>query len=216
MFGEEILSKFSPRVITSVAACLFLISLAASGYEVYQYYLSQQAVDELPVAELPTRRDPKYNIRQIVAAHLFGDSQPVRSQPAAVAPQTKLNLELQGVLAASNPDMARAIIAVGSKEGKLYGVGTEIEGTNASIKTIQGNVVILSRGGGTESLSMPKELVSSDAEDYFFIPEEYSNPATAAGGALAPRAIKAPSASVFERLDDQIAKEDEAAAGDTE
>ena len=27
--------------------------------------------------------------------------------------------------------MARAIIAVGSKEGKLYGVGTEIEGTNA-------------------------------------------------------------------------------------
>lgn len=216
MFGEELLSKFSPRVITAVAAGLFLISLAASGYEVYQYYLSQQAVEELPVAELPTRRDPKYNIRQIVAAHLFGDLQAVRNQPAAVAPQTKLNLELQGVLAASNPDMARAIIAVGSKEGKLYGVGTEIEGTNASIKTIQGNVVILSRDGGTESLSMPKEMVSSDAEDYFFIPEEYSNPATAAEGELAPRPIKAPSASVFERLDDQIAKENEATAGDVE
>ena len=66
----------------------------------------------------------------------------MRGQPAAVAPQTKLNLEFQGVLAASNPEMARAIIAVGSKEGRLYGVGAEIEGTNASIKTIEGNIVI--------------------------------------------------------------------------
>ena len=209
MFGFDILNKLSARTITLVAFCLLLLSVSVSAYDFYQYFQAQQAVEEIPVAKLPTRRDPKYNIRQIIAAHIFGDSRPAPRQAPQVS-ETKLNLSLQGVLAATNPQMARAIIAVGSKAGKLYGVGDEIEGTNASVETISDDVVMLARAGALESLAMPKELVSAGDEDYFFIPEEYNDPAAAQAGGSGrqPRPIKAPSDTVFNRLDEQIAKEE--------
>jgi len=67
-----------------------------------------------------------------------------------------LNLTLQGILAASDSKLARAIITSGKKKAGLYSVGEDIKGVSASIKEIRANEVLLDRNGATESLKIKK------------------------------------------------------------
>ena len=106
-------------------------------------------------------KQPQY--AQIISqAHLFGRYQQkteVRSVNTD-APETRLNLVLKGLLAATPVEHASAIIAIG-KRGKedIYSIGDKVSG--ATIKEIHTDRVVLERNGRYETLRMPKEFTSS-------------------------------------------------------
>lgn len=109
---------------------------------------------EQAIAPIRKKAQHSYRVNDIINANLFGNPSPV--QVAKIAPKTTLDLTLQGVLAASDTSIARAIIMSGKRNSKLYSIGESIQGAGVSIEAIKANEVLLNRNGAIESLPMIK------------------------------------------------------------
>ncbi len=107
---------------------------------------------EQPMSPIKKKAQYSYRVNDIVSANLFGDPSP--APIAKATPKTTLDLTLQGVLAASDNDMARAIIMSGKRSSKLYSIGESIQGAGVSIDAINANEVLLNRNGAIESLPL--------------------------------------------------------------
>jgi len=102
--------------------------------------------------------EQQIKIQQIPQAYLFGKYEAVISKATkTVAPDTRLNLILKGVLAANPMDNASAIISMG-KRGKedIYGIGDKV--SSATVREIYPDRIILERSGRLETLRLPKEF----------------------------------------------------------
>ena len=98
----------------------------------------------------------------VVDAHLFGQPSATPDPSAANAqnaPETQLNLELRGAVAAEDERFAHAIIADGSGTEKVYFLTDTVPG-GAVLQQVQPDRVILSRGGVLEALLLPKDTAS--------------------------------------------------------
>ena len=94
-----------------------------------------------------TRQESLVNLAQL---NLFGKAG--QAAPTTVdAPETSLNLELQGVFTAANPKMSTAIIAEGNKSGKLYQIGDRLPG-NAVLQAVYDDHILIKRGARLEKL----------------------------------------------------------------
>lgn len=102
-------------------------------------------------------QDRQENFRKLAAANLFGESDKTVVQIARKAPETKLNLTLRGVLAATPAELASAIIAQGKAGNEdIYSIGDKMSG-GVVIKEIHPTYVVLERNGQLETLRLPKE-----------------------------------------------------------
>ncbi|CAG0943041.1 Type II secretion system protein C [Gammaproteobacteria bacterium] len=92
------------------------------------------------------------------AAHLFGQA---AAEPApglanaANAPETQLQLQLRGAVAALDERFAHAIIADSAGNEKVYFIKDPLPG-GAVLQQVQADRVILSRGGALEALLLPR------------------------------------------------------------
>lgn len=108
-------------------------------------------------------------IDKIVAAHLFGQYQP--QKPAAPedieeAPDTRLNLTLFGILAATVERGSRALISAPNTVDKPYAVGDDVV-KGVRLQAIFPDRVILARAGQLETLRMKKnERVQASASSH--------------------------------------------------
>ncbi|HHH47603.1 MAG TPA: type II secretion system protein GspC [Gammaproteobacteria bacterium] len=111
---------------------------------------------------VPVRARPasaKVSASSIERLHLFGEAAKAVPKPAPKvvdAPDTRLNLKLRGVLASSNPAIARAIIADGKGQEDAYAVDDKLPG-NAVLKEIHADRILLEYRGQLETLRLPKE-----------------------------------------------------------
>lgn len=134
--------------------CLLLIVMSIAWDARKQNQTKVKNYSQQKLTAINTRQAQSYNVSNIVKANLFGDSTP---KPVVVeAKPTTLNLTLQGILAATDTSIARAIITSGKKKAGLYSVGEDIQGVGASIKEIHPNEVLLNRAGAVESLKIKK------------------------------------------------------------
>jgi len=116
-----------------------------------------------PVAAMPPAASGPAagaNYASISAAHLFGKAEAraeaqVPASPVEDAPQTQLQLQLRGAIAALDERFAHAIIADGSGREKVYFIRDPLPG-GATLQQVQPDRVILSRGGILESLLLPR------------------------------------------------------------
>ncbi|WP_333797096.1 type II secretion system protein GspC [Rheinheimera sp.] len=100
-------------------------------------------------------------IEPLLAAHLFGQYQAKAEEPVVApapnptdAPKTSLNLKLTGVVATKNkPEQGTAIIESNGVE-QVYAVDEQIEGTNASLKQVLEDRVLLQVSGRFETLML--------------------------------------------------------------
>jgi general secretion pathway protein C len=104
---------------------------------------------------------PSIDVDSIIAAHLFGEADenappPVTEQPVDV-PETRLNLELRGIVSSGDPDDGIAIIADAGRDEKVYEVGDRLPG-GATVHAVYSDRVILNRAGILENLRLPKEF----------------------------------------------------------
>jgi general secretion pathway protein C len=116
-----------------------------------------------PPAEVtePSKQAAQVDLAAIQSAALFGEggiAPPPEPEPTVLpgieqeAVDTSLNLRLQGVVASSDPDSARAIIADGNKQD-LYKVGDKLpKGNNVTLVKVLDQRVILDNNGRYESL----------------------------------------------------------------
>ncbi|QPG05570.1 type II secretion system protein GspC [Salinimonas marina] len=97
------------------------------------------------------------NLAQIQQLNLFGKPNQAPTAPVQQevtdAPQTKLNLILTGVVASSVVDNATAIIEHKGTQ-MVYGLGEKIDGTNAILKQVQADRVIIKNGAQHETLML--------------------------------------------------------------
>ncbi len=109
------------------------------------------------------RPKPQNNYAErINKAHLFG-VYTQKATPKSIntdAPETRLNLVLRGLFAATPMQKASAIIAIG-KRGKedIYGIDDKVSG--AIIREIHTDRVVLERNGRYETLRMPKDFTKA-------------------------------------------------------
>ena len=90
--------------------------------------------------------------------HLFGTAQPGINLGllAEQAPETALKLTLRGTLSVDHPDGGIAIIADEQGVDRAYRVGDSLP-SDARLEAIHAGRVLLSRGGQTEALSLPRD-----------------------------------------------------------
>lgn len=101
----------------------------------------------------------------LAGMHLMGEA-PARetARPAVIeAPETRLNLQLRGVLHNTANSLARAIIASGGQSEEFYKTGAQLPG-GAVLDDIYPEKVILRRGARYETLSLPQETLEGAGE----------------------------------------------------
>lgn len=84
------------------------------------------------------------------------DAEQAAQAVAADAPKTQLNAQLNGVLASSDPAKSIAIIAHNGRQNS-YGIGDYIDGTQAKIRQVFADRVIIARDGRDETLMLDGE-----------------------------------------------------------
>ncbi|MFQ1652188.1 GspC family type II secretion system variant ExeC [Aeromonas veronii] len=103
--------------------------------------------------------NPRLELGEVSRLVLFGKAIPKAQAKAAVAanaPRTQLNAQLNGVLASSDPAKSIAIIAMSGIQNS-YGIGDMIDGTQARIRQVYPDRVIIERDGRDETLMLDGE-----------------------------------------------------------
>ncbi len=146
-------------------SALVLSSLILLGYVSFQAWTAlfmkpvsdREGEPPLIFANRPQAQTDVYQLQQILDAQLFGA--PERVKPAIVqtlVPKTRLSLKLHGMVGSSDPLLARALISVGNKIPRSFGIGEKIPNTDASIHGVEKSRVLLDRKGNVERLGLDK------------------------------------------------------------
>jgi len=158
--NNRTLNKHGVKITWALAIVCLMAMLLHIGLTLRTHYIVKtQNYQPQTVRPISKNNQHLYRVRDIVSANLFGDPTPVKV--VKKAPKTTLDLTLQGVLWATDTNMARAIIMTGKKASKLYSVGESIDGAGASVKEIKDGEVLLNRNGATERLPLNKKTDGS-------------------------------------------------------
>lgn len=99
------------------------------------------------------------SVERLLKADLFGTPKAASESPdkraKKDAPETNLDLELSGIVAADEGKESRAIIAVGNKPEKSFGVGDTLT-DQVVLDTIYADRVLIRRNGQLEALHLPR------------------------------------------------------------
>jgi len=168
--NHRLWNKYGTQLLWFVAILCLGIAVGRIGLSAYtQSKIKQVNYQSQEVKSLARNKRPSYRINDIVSANLFGDPTPPKKVVVQKAPKTTLDLTLQGILWASEPELARAIIMTGKKNSELYSVGETIKGAGASVKEIRDGEVLLNRNGATESLPLVKKTTSGNRQLITFV-----------------------------------------------
>ena len=156
---------FSPKLINSArnAALVLLVALIAwSLKESVQFFMfpPEEKFSRLP-SGIRTNNDPDVgSIDHVTSLNLFGDASRSQLNPTATVTEslaeTRLNLELVGVFAASTNDPEDSAALISEKRGtaKLFRINERVPG-NATLVEVFADSVVLERSGKRELLRFP-------------------------------------------------------------
>ena len=156
---------FSPKLINSArnaALVLLVLLIAWSLSESVQFFMfpPEEKFSRLPNG-ISTNNDPEVSsIDHVTALNLFGDASRSQLNPTATVTEsleeTRLNLELVGVFAASTDDPEDSAALISEKRGtaKLFRINERVPG-NATLVEVFADGVVLERSGKRELLRFP-------------------------------------------------------------
>ncbi|MBD3609148.1 MAG: type II secretion system protein GspC [Gammaproteobacteria bacterium] len=160
-FVQQILSRsqqVSHEMIAQWMSYALIMSIAYSGslttWTVIETVTSTTAYSPLITSPQPSSSGSAQSTPSVSQLNIFGDGQaPVNTGAPVNAPETRLNLQLSGVIASPDRQVARAFI-VSSGSERSYRINESVPG-GAVLKEIYSDRVILSRNGRFETLRMP-------------------------------------------------------------
>lgn len=109
-----------------------------------------------PQASIASTGIATTSLEQLLTYSLFGEvtAEPERAAPVVTeAPKTQLNVKLTGVVAQADPNSGSAIIESRGGEG-TYAVDDTIDGTNAVLKQVLIDRVLIQQAGRFETLML--------------------------------------------------------------
>ncbi len=149
-------------ISTFVALVFVCLSAWLSGQIIWRFYGDQAVVTQWSPVQAGSasaqNRSDNYDVSALLEAALFGQfseqAKPIETTPVVQdAPQTRLNLVLVGAVSSSTPQKSLAIIANRGKQA-TYGIGEQIEGTRAKLKSVFVDRVIIDNAGRDETLML--------------------------------------------------------------
>lgn len=155
------ISKYQAQLNLAVVVVLSLYLLAYAAELTWRLIPS----GEMPAAissAAPTsaaaikKSNQRVDLAALKRLNLFGDltAEPADEAPVAeAAPETNLKLTLTGVVASSDAEVAAAIIESKGNQN-TYGINEKIEGTNALLKEVFADRVIIRNGSRRETLML--------------------------------------------------------------
>lgn len=161
-FGKLPLVWTQSQSIISVVVTLILIAcsswlLGQLFWQVQQPSTSVVSWQENSSQVTQSSGKTSIDISDLVNANLFGrysETAPVIAKPVVQdAPKTRLNLVLVGAVATSDKNNSLAIIANRGSQS-TYGIGEQIEGTQAKLKAVFIDRVIIENSGRDETLML--------------------------------------------------------------
>ncbi len=156
--GQDKWRLWGPRSLNLLLIMLCAISMARILWALWP-------VDPLPAAPLGSAGNSTkstanpLDMNVIYNSSLFGRAEitkPSVSDKPIDAPETRLNLVLTGIMAASGEGQSRALIKDGSGKQRPYAIGDDLPG-NARLSAIHSDRVILERAGRYETLRMEQK-----------------------------------------------------------
>jgi general secretion pathway protein C len=115
---------------------------------------------------------------RVSSLELFGRLEVADTLPQAIdAPETKLNLELQGIFIAQNVKLSTAIVAQKNKTGELFAIGDRLPG-NATLAAVFEDHVLIRRGTRME------KLLFTDSKFQFVSDKGPANTSSRSGGGM--------------------------------
>lgn len=117
-------------------------------------------------------------LARVAALHLFGQAEVREAETVAVpadTPDTRLNLSLKGVVAATPVERGLALIADERGNERHYAVGAELPG-GATLEQVHGDRVVLRRAGRFEQLRLPRDAPLSGEAPAVLVPEPMAQP----------------------------------------
>lgn len=173
----------SQRVLPWINLALIAL-LAFTAAQLFWLLLPVNSNDVGPGASNPAGLtaplNPQSDVGTILSAHLFGVRQltPETTPIIGVVPDTRLDLTLTGIFAASVPEESRALIKDSSGKQRSYAIDDDLPG-GVKVSAIYADRVILLRAGRYEALRLEPNKSPS-------LPNQASLPAVAPPGGLAP------------------------------
>tara|TARA_R110000787_G_scaffold20790_36_gene61984 strand:- start:906 stop:1835 length:930 start_codon:yes stop_codon:yes gene_type:complete len=154
------------RLIPRLAEIVLVILIGSALARLAWQFVPAPEAEALPASGLqtsgatPASADAgnRQAIARIVAANLFGKFEaPKTEAPQDIedAPDTRLNLTLFGILAATAERGSRALISSPQIDGKPYAIGDDVD-KGVRLQAIFPDRVILARAGQLETLRMQK------------------------------------------------------------
>ena len=156
----------SSRVLPPWICALLVIAIAYQAAQLVWWLIpGPPAGAPAPVVNTNTggsqaRPTAVIDVQGLVESHLFGEA---KDQPAAQvievvdAPETRLSLKLNGVIAHNDADSAFALIADNRGEEKIYRINDPVPG-GVKLHAIFEDRVLLNRAGKLETLRLPKDF----------------------------------------------------------
>jgi general secretion pathway protein C len=115
---------------------------------------------------------------KVSSLELFGRLEVADKLPQALdAPETKLNLELQGIFIAQDAKLSTAIVAQKNKTGELFAIGDKLPG-NATLAAVFEDHVLIRRGTRVE------KLLFSDSKFQFVSDRSPASTSPRSGGGI--------------------------------
>ena len=115
---------------------------------------------------------------KVSSLELFGRLEVADTLPQALdAPETKLNLELQGIFIAQDVKLSTAIVAQKNKTGELFAIGDKLPG-NATLAAVFEDHVLIRRGTRVE------KLLFSDSKFQFVSDRSPASTSPRSGGGI--------------------------------
>ncbi len=141
-----------------VLLSIFLLSYVAElTWRLLPQPATDNSVDNLSSGRsvVPKNSSKRLNLADVKQLNLFGDfsAAPVEEKEVTDAPITRLDLTLTGVVASTAKDQGAAVIENRNQQ-QTYGIGEKIEGTNASLKEVYADRVIIKNGLASETLML--------------------------------------------------------------
>ncbi len=169
----ELFAKHSRR-LTMLAMVILVIAMSLSVARAVVFLVENMNDALLPTVVAPVTKAPTAIATGIARLNLFGAVEQRAQTRVVDAPQTSLNLELQGVFRAENPDDSTAIVGERNKTGELFQIGDRLPG-NAILDAVFDDHILIKRGDRIEKLlfsDAPPSTSSQAASRQTYIPPE--------------------------------------------
>ncbi len=148
----------SPKAATIVSWILLLLIVYLTSlfaWSIWDYFQPRQKITIPAIVSSANKPTSKVDVQKLTRYNLFGDSKipvTVSNNNEIDAPVTRLKLKLRGVYAATEADLAGAMIEANNKQD-VYRIGSKLPGaTGLKLHKILADRVIMSRGDKFETL----------------------------------------------------------------